>query len=65
MKSTSSSSFELKKQTKKKSVQRRDKWLMAIAFFIVTLLIMYVGVIPDSLNLKEGDIAQELSLIHI
>ncbi len=59
MKSTSSSSFELKKQTKKKSVQRRDKWLMAIAFFIVTLLIMYVGVIPDSLNLKEGDIAQE------
>ena len=37
----------------------RQKWLMLIVFFMIAVIISFAGVIPASINLKEGDIASD------
>jgi membrane-associated HD superfamily phosphohydrolase len=37
----------------------RQKWLMLVVFFVIAVIISFIGVFPASINLKEGDIAQE------
>ncbi len=37
----------------------RQKWLMLVVFFVIAVIISFAGVIPASVNLKEGDIAMD------
>lgn len=37
----------------------KQKWFMLIVFFLIAIIISFVGVFPTSINLNEGDIASE------
>lgn len=45
--------------TKRLNRNRYVKWLIAVVFFSIVFLIIFIGIGPSRLNLKQGDIAQE------